>query len=232
MKKLHFTSALLLILSLLFHSNANAKNLTYRLKIYAPINEIKDSLLQDYLPLRKSEEATEIGHYNNYLIAMKAQYTIEDMGYGSCDIVAYFNFKPISLNDAFELENNLNERDEKSSNLEKPNEDKFNSLINEVTSNEFQYVILLNLKSEDAVNGLFDMQLSSNNHIKSEGTYDYSLGSFKTFREAKSILDAAMESGIIESKIIAYENNMRISLDVALEREKNELDELLLSVNK
>jgi len=211
----------------MFNLSFFAKGLEFRLKIYENIDRIEDQKLTNYLPLRKTKFYTEVGCYSEYLRAMKGAYGLEEVGYASSEIVAYFNNTPISIVDAFAIQDNRNEQDKAIGNASHLTEMQMDNMLESVKNEQFYYTIQIAIETEQNVNKFFDFPKQLSETITAKGYYRYTYGKFTSIQNAKDVLKMLKTYDVDGIKIIAFDNLDRIPLNLAVEKEKKRLEESL-----
>lgn len=229
MKNLNIRSIATFIILTLINITLIANGLEYRIKIAS--TDIDKTQIQEYKPIRQTPKFIEIGSFSNYLIAMKAQYSVEDLGHIT-EIVAYFNHYQISLEDAFTLADNRNEQDIKSESKPYMSESDMEAALKSVQNEEFFYTIQIGIFNETNVNSFFDFPKSIDETITAQGYYRYTFGKFYTLNDAKDALTMMQENNFKKAEIIALDDLERIPLASAIEKEARKLQQSLAYFNE
>ncbi len=209
-----------------------ANGLEFRIKIKMPFTSINVSDLEVYQPVRTHSSYTETGKFDCYLKAMKAQYDIEEKGYTKTEIVAYFNFQKVSLEDAFVLLDNRNEQDFKASQYQAMSLEEMELALQKVQREDFYYTVQIGVYSEKDVNLFFDFPKLIEETVTDKGYYRYTFGKFLSANDVKDVLKMMQEFGFEDAEIIAFDNLERIPLASAMEKEKRRLDQTLTAINQ
>lgn len=225
MKNLNVQSIAILIIITLTNIALLANGLEYRIKINKSNADL--SQLEEFKPIRPSEKFTEVGAFTDYLVAMNHQYTVEKLGFSNTEIVAYFNFTQITLEDAFILSDNRNEQDIKSQEKPYMSEADMDAALKSVQNEDFYYTVQIGIFNESNVNSFFDFPRTINETITSKGYYRYTFGKFYTLNDAKDALNMMQENKFKNAEIIAFDNIERIPLASAAEKEERKLKQSL-----
>jgi hypothetical protein len=198
----------------------------FRVKIFEPKSKFDSKKLEVFQPFHIHENYSEVGYFENYLVAMKAQYLLEELGYPSTEIVAYFKGAPISMDDAFTLLNDRNAIDEQI--VQKPlTEAEIELALARVKSYNFYYTIFLTIKTENDVTQFFELPTSYHEMISENGTNRYAYGQFTGINNANDILKMVREYGFFDAEIVAFDSLERIPLATAIAKEKDQLEQTL-----
>lgn len=229
MKTINLKSVIVLIVISLFSISVLAKGLSFRVRVYETDKEIVTKEFDESIPVFTTEQGIELGEFENYLVAMKHQYMIEDKGFLKTEIVSYFNYEEIPLDDAFVLLNNRNEQDEKM--VEPMSEADMELALKMVQNENFYYSIQIGVYSEEAVNKFFDFPKKIDESITPKGYYRYTYGRFYTLQDAKDALVMLQENYFEKAFIVAFDELERIPITAAIDKEKRLLEESIAAVN-
>lgn len=229
MKTINLKSVIVLIVISLFSISVLAKGLSFRVRVYESNKEIVTNKFNESLPIYATEKGVELGDFDNYLLAMKHQYMIEDKGFSKTEIVSYFNFEEIPLEDAFALLNNRNEQDEHM--VAQVSESEMELALQMVQNENFYYSIQIGVFSEEAVNKFFDFPKKIDESITPKGYYRYTYGKFYTLQDAKDALVLLQENYFQKAFIVAFDELERIPITAAVQKEKRLLEESIAAVN-
>jgi hypothetical protein len=198
----------------------------FRVKIFEPKSKFDTQKLENYQPFYVFEQYSEVGYFENYLIAMKAQYELEDLGYPSTEIVAYFKGAPISMDDAFTLLNDQNDSDQQLA--QKPlTEAEVELALARVKNYDFYYTVFISIKNDTDVDQFFELPKSYHEMIIENGQNRYAYGQFTSFNNANDILKLVKEYGFSDAEIAAFDSLERIPVTIAIEKEKELLEQTL-----
>lgn len=184
------------------------------------------SKIENYAPIKLRKNTIELGKYDNYLLAMKAKLDLKASNVDSIEIIAFFHNNLVSLSDAFELENNQNELDQK---LGGPviSEDEATAILNQVADENFYYTVQIAVTTNQQVEAFFDFPKTIDETITPKGHFRYTYGQFKTLQDAKDALRMVKEYGLDNTLIIAFDEQSRIPLARAIEIEEEKLNAAL-----
>ena len=135
---------ILIVILILFNLAIFASNgVHYAIKIK---QKTSIDLLVNYSPVKQNKDFIEVGAYDNYLYAMKAKQELKIISIDSTEIVAFFHHNPISLDDAFAIEDDQNKLDQK---LGGPilSETQAKYLLKQVENPNFYYTIQIRKSS-------------------------------------------------------------------------------------
>lgn len=230
MKTLSPKTVITLIIITFFSLSIFAKGLEFKVRVFEAdktkvIQSFKDSLAVTCL-----DGKIDVGSFNDYFLAMKLQYFIEEKGFNFTEIVSFFNDEEIPIDDAFALLNNLNDLDQNNMSYDM-SEAEMDLALKMVQREEFYYSIQIGVFSEEAVNKFFDFPKQIDESITSKGYYRYTYGKFGTLQDAKDALVMLQNNYFEKAFIIAFDNLERIPLTAALEKEKRLLEESIAAVN-
>jgi hypothetical protein len=198
----------------------------FRVKIFEHKSKFDTQKLDDFKPFYIHDNYSEVGYFDNYLVAMKAQYSLEDLGYPSTEIVAYFKGAPIAIEDAFTLLNDQNESDQYLA--QKPlTEAEVELALARVKSYDFYYTIFLTIKTDTDVNQFFELPTSYHEMISENGLNRYAYGQFTSVNNANDILKMVKEYGFLDAEIAAFDYLERIPVSAAIAKEKDLLEQTL-----
>ena len=175
-------------------------------------------------PVKIQKDKILIGNFEDYLVAMKAKLEIQKEFSIAGEIKAFFNAKPISLDDAFVLLDNRNSQDENL--VHSLTEEDMDKMLKNV-NHPFFYTIQMGVYSEKNVESFYNFPKSVDERITPKGHFRYTFGEFKTLQDAKDALRMVKENGMDNAIIIAHDNIDRIPLARAIEKEKQMLNEAL-----
>ncbi len=225
MKTLNLQSIATLIFIALFNLTLFAGGLEFRVQIKN--SNIASEKIADLLPIRKSSAHTEVGSFQDYLIAMQTQYKLEERGITKTTIVAYFNHTQVTLEEAFILADNRNDQDIRSYDQPYMSEEEMDLALKSVQNEDFYYTVQIGIFNETNVNSFFDFPRSIDETITSKGYYRYTFGKFYTLNDAKDALKMMKEYKFNNAEIIAFDNLDRIPLASAIEKEERKLQQTL-----
>lgn len=205
-----------------------AAGLSFRVRVYETDKQLVAEEFQESYKISYSEKGVEVGEFENYLLAMKLQYELEQKGFSNNELVAYFNLNEIPLDDAYALLDNRNQQDEKM--VEPMSETEMDLALKMVQNEEFYYSIQIGVFSEEAVNKFFDFPKQIDETITAKGYYRYTYGRFYTLQDAKDALVILQEDYFETAFIVAFDNLERIPITTAMEKEQRLLEESLAIV--
>lgn len=229
MKTISPKTLVILIVISLFSITIFANGLEFRIRAYDPDKQMVSEDLTKSFKIHYHEGVIEFGEFDNYLFAMKSQYILEEMGFKSTTIVAYFNYVEISLDDAFVLLDNRNEQDQKMT--EPMSVAEMDLALRMVQNENFYYSIQIGVYSEEAVNMFFDFPKTIDESITQKGYYRYTYGKFNTLQDAKDALVMLQENYFEKAFVIAFDELERIPITAALEKEQRLLEESIAAVS-
>jgi len=206
-------------------------NLEFRIKIFEHKSKMSSALLSDFFPLRIQEQYSEVGMYDDYLKAMKAQYELEEIGFSSSEIVAYFKNTPISIDDAFTLLDNRNEQDQFVHSRPLTEMD-MELALKRVRNTDFYYTIFIRINDEQDVSRFFDLPKTHNEFITENAAQRYAYGKYSSFQNANDVVKMIKEQGLSNVEIVAFDSLERISLTIAIEKEKLTLEQTLAEIGR
>ena len=228
MKTISPKSVIILIVISLFSISILANGLSFRVRVYEADKEIVSNVFEDNLNVFSKGKLLEIGEFENYFLAMKHQYILEEKGFVKTEIVSYFNFVEIPLDDAFALMDNRNAQDE---NMTAPmSTAEMDLALKMVQKEEFYYSIQIGVYSEEAVNNFFDFPKQIDESITPKGYYRYTYGKFYTMQDAKDALVMLQENYFEKAFIIAFDNLERIPITAAMDKEQRLIEESLAAI--
>ncbi len=209
-----------------FFSSIFARGLHFSVKV--PLQQIKDfRILNNYKGnISYFKESAYIGKYQHYLLAMKAKQELNSKGITGTEIKAFFNYAPISLEDAFALLDNKNYQDIENKGITLTNTE-LNALLDSVSNKEYFYTVQIGLFSENNINSFFNFPKQVNESITDKGQYRYTFGTFKSYNDAKDALNMIKEYGLTDAFVIAFDKTTRIPISRALELEQKSLETAL-----
>lgn len=232
MKTLDLKAIIIFVIISLMNLVIFANGLEFRIKINQPFTSINVDDLENHQPVRTQSSATTVGKYDCYLKAMKAQYEIEELGYSKTVIEAYFNYRKISIEDAFVLLDNRNEQDFKASQYHSMSLENMELALQNVQREDFYYTVQIGVYSEKDVNLFFDFPKLIQETVTDKGYYRYTFGKFIAVNDVNDVLKMMQEFGFEDAEIIAFDNLERIPLASAMEKEKRRLDQSLTAINQ
>lgn len=199
----------------------NGVNFSIKISKQTELEKIKS-----YSPIKMRNSAIEIGYFDDYIMAMKVKQDLKNDGIESPEIIAFFHNNPVSVADAFELQDNQNELDQK---LGGPtmSETQATALLNQVTDEDFYYTVQIAVTTDQQVEAFFAFPKTIDENITSKGHYRYTYGKFKTLQDAKDALRMVKEYGLEEALVIAFDEQSRIPLARAIEIEQQKLNAAL-----
>jgi hypothetical protein len=198
----------------------------FRVKIFEPKAKFDTHKLSDFQPFYIHENYSEVGYYDNFLVAMKAQYALEDLGYPSTEVVAYFKGAPISMDDAFTLLNDQNHADQNM--MQKPlTEAEVELALARVQNYDFYYTVFISIQNDNDVHQFFELPKSYHEMITENGQNRYAYGQFTSFNNANDVLKLVREFGFFDAEIVAFDSLERIPLATAIAKEKQMLEQTL-----
>ncbi len=230
MKTIDLKSVLILLVISLFSISILSNGLSFRVRIY---DADKDAVVKQFESSYKIFRTTthcEVGDFENYLLAMKLQYVLEEKGYTQNELVAYFNHVEIPLDDAYVLLDNKNQQDEKM--IAPMSEAEMELALTMVQNEEFYYSIQIGVFSEEAVNRFFEFPKKVDESITPKGYYRYTYGRFYTLQDAKDALKMLQEDYFETAFIVAFDSLERIPLTAAMDKEKRLLEESIAAVSE
>ncbi|CAG5086916.1 SPOR domain-containing protein [Parvicella tangerina] len=228
MKTINLKSVIILVIISLFSLSILAQGLQFRVRTQeADQSKITDELKASY-QVYQFDKTIEVGEFQNYLQAMKFQYDLEDLGFSNTELVAYFNFVEIPLEDAYVMLDNRNEQDEQM--ISPMSETEMELALKMVQNEEFYYSIQIGVFSEEAVNKFFDFPKKVDETITSKGYYRYTYGKFYTLQDAKDALVMLQENYFETAFIVAFDELQRIPITAAMEKEERLLEESIAEV--
>lgn len=229
MKTISPKSLIILIVISLFSISILANGLAFRVRVYDTDKQIVSKSFQEELKLFQQDKNIEIGEFDNYFLAMKFQYAVEEKGFSNTEIVSYFNNTEISLEDAFVLLDNRNEQDEKMVNP--MTEAEMDLALRMVQNEDFYYSIQIDVFSEESVSNFFDFPKQIDESITQKGYYRYTYGKFSTMQDAKYALVMLQENYFETAFIVAFDELERIPITAAIEKEQRLLEESIAVVS-
>ncbi|MCB9195369.1 MAG: SPOR domain-containing protein [Flavobacteriales bacterium] len=230
MKTLDPKTLLITIIITLFAISIFAEGLSFKIRINNFEKSVVTSQMKDSFKLQFYEHHVDVGEFEDYFVAMKNQYKIEEFGYDSTILVAFFNNSEITIDDAFLLMDNKNSVDQ--NNLSYMSEQEMDLALQSVQNEEFYYTIQIGIYSEESVNRFFDFPKSVDETITDKGYFRYSVGKYKTLQDAKDALVILQKDYFENAFIIAFDNLERIPLTTAMEKEKRLLEQSLMLANQ
>lgn len=228
MNTLYFKLALTTLLSLVVSFTFAVNGLHFSIKVNSPIE--KAAKLENYTIVKQTKEYFITGAYTHYIEAMKAKQKIQSNGFESLEIVAYFNHALISMEDAFALMDNRNEQDEDNKGF-LLSEKELDDMLLEVQDDEFFYTVQMGLYTDKNVNDFFDFPKQFDERISTKGSLRYTYGTFKTMNDAKDALKMVQDYGLNDAFIIAFDKLERIPISRAIEKEKEAINNLIITTN-
>lgn len=182
--------------------------------------------LQTYSPIKMRSTSIEVGYFDDYIMAMKVKQDLKNNGIETPEIIAFFHNNPVSIADAFELQDNQNELDQK---LGGPimSETQATALLNQVADENFYYTVQIAITTVQQVEAFFAFPKTIDENITNKGHYRYTYGRFKTLQGAKDALRMVKEYGLADALIIAFDEQSRIPLSRAIEIEQQKLNAAL-----
>ena len=210
-------------LILFFCSSLFASGLHFSVK--APLKQLKElNMLTQYKgSITYMKDTAYIGKYKHYLLAMKAKQELDSKGITNTEISAFFNYSPISIEDAFALLDNKNYQDIENKGITLTSKE-LNALLDSVSNKEFYYTVQIGLFTENNINSFFDFPKQVDESITDKGQYRYTFGTFKSYNDAKDALNMIKEYGLTDAFIIAFDEISRIPISRALELEEKSLE--------
>jgi hypothetical protein len=195
-----------------------------------PINTDK---IVDYQPvsaIKKDDKVQyHVGAFTNFLKAQKARNMLKEQGF-KVDVVAYFNSKPIALDDAFVLMNNMNKYDEKD--IKPISTAELNALLDKTANHEFYYTIQIGLYKNSSINDFFDLPKTVDETITERGEYRYTYGTFSSYEEAVQVCKTTLDYGMKDALVVAIDDSEeRIPLSWAINMEEQLLNESLAKLS-
>jgi hypothetical protein len=228
MKTVNPKSVIILVVIILFSVSVFASGLNFRVRVYENDKELVAKTFQQSHKVLDVNGNLEIGDFENYLEAMKMQYTVEEKGFSKTELVAYFNHVEISLEDAFVLMDNRNQQDE--DHVQPMSEMEMDLALRMVQNEDFYYSIQIGVYSEEAVNKFFDFPKQIDETITPKGYYRYSYGRFYTLQDAKDALVMLQDNYFETAFIIAFDDLERIPITAAIDKEQRLLEESIAAV--
>jgi hypothetical protein len=226
MKTILHNLSLLIVFSLLIIIQTLAFNLEFRVKIFEKKSAISVIKLDAFAPIRMDDFSSEVGSYSEFLLAKKAQNELEELGYASTEVVTYFNNVPISLEDAFALMDNRNEQDEYAT-VTPISEKEMEIALERVKNTDFYYTIFVTVKTDEDVDRFFELPELYQEFVSENGVNRYAYGKFTSYQNVNDLLKMVKEMGFEEAEIISFDSLERIPLNVAIEKERNLLEQTL-----
>lgn len=222
MNSSNHNSFLLIFISFIISFPSFANGLFFSVKINTEAANT-NTVLKEYIILKQTKEYLITGLFPQYVEAMKAKQTIQAYGYQSIEILAFFNHTLISIEDAFSLMDNRNEQDLKNKGILLSEED-IQELLASVQDDEFFYTVQMGLFTEKNINAFFEVPKQLDEQVKAKGSLRYTYGNFKTYKEAKAVLETVKAQGLNDAFIVAFDSLERIPIERALAKEKIELE--------
>jgi len=213
------------------YSNNLPNGLIFRVVVDELESKIETSEFEKYQPINFKVEdqlfTCEVGAFKDFIQAQKAKNEVKANGYQKADLVAYFNNKSVSLDDAFVLLDNQNHIDEKGG--FSVTEQQIDDLLSEVEKPDFYYTVQIGVFNTQQVNNFFDLPKSINERVTNKGNFRYTYGHYYTVADAKAALGFIKDSGMTNAFITAYDDVERIPLARAISMEEKFLNESLAS---
>lgn len=212
-------------------SNNLPNGLVFRV-IIGDLNEIiETSQFDQYQPINFKEAdqvfTCEVGAFKDFIQAQKAKNEVKASGYQKADLIAYFNNKPVSLDDAFVLMDDQNHIDRKGG--VSISEEQMNQMLGEVEKPNFYYTIQVGVFNTQQVNSFFDFPKTFEEKVTNKGNYRYTYGQYYTINDARDAAKMLRENGMENAFITAYDDVERIPLARAIEMEEKFLFRSLAS---
>ena len=232
MKTVAITIAMIFaLIPSIFSANNLPNGLVFRVIIDDLDSKIETSEFENYQPVNFKEVdqlfTCEVGAFKDFIQAQRAKNEMKANGYHKADLVAYFNNRSVSLDDAFVLMNNHNAIEEKGGYT--VSEEQMDKMLSEVEKPDFFYTIQIGVFNSQQVNNFFDLPQSINERVTNKGNFRYTYGQYYTVDDAKAALGFIKENGIDNAFITAYDDLDRIPLARAIEMEEKFLTETLAS---
>lgn len=220
------TVLLSVLIALLFptflFANTLPSGLVFRVKVDQLDAPLESHHFIKYAPISNSNEegnfSCELGAYTNFLRAQKANNELKEAGFDAVELTAYFNNRPVSMDEAFVLLDDQNHIDE--ANLPSVTEEKVDEMLATVEKPDFHYTIQMGVYNEQQVNLFFDFPKTINEKVTDRGHFRYTYGIYYTLQDAKDALGMIQDNGIDNAYIIAYDNVERIPLARAIQMEE------------
>jgi hypothetical protein len=213
------------------YSNNLPNGLIFRVIVENMDAKLDASEFEKYQPINFKEEdqlfTYEVGAFKDFIRAQKAKNEVKANGYQKADLVAYFNNKPVSLDDAFVLLDNQNHIDQKGG--FGFTEQQIDDLLSAVEKPDFYYTVQIGVFNTQQVNNFFDLPKTINERVTNKGNFRYAYGHYYTIHDAKAALGFMKDSGMNNAFITAYDDDERIPLARAISMEKKFLSESLAS---
>jgi len=228
MKTLYLKSATLFLFSIVFSASLLANGLFFSVKINRALSDDTERL-SGYNLIKSTKDYVVAGEYAQYIEALKAKQEISKEGFNSLEVIALFNHTKISLSEAFAIQDNRNEQDEKINGFQL-SVNEMDGLLASVQNQKFFYTVQMGLFSESNVNSFFDFPKQYDESITSKGNLRYTYGKFTTYNDAKDALLMVREYGLDDAFVIAFDKLERIPIARAIAIESEEIKEMLLAV--
>lgn len=220
--KVLFSVLISIVLPSFFYANILPSGLVFRVKLDRLETPIQSVNFEKYQPvsnhLGDDAFSCELGAYSDFLHAQKANNELKEIGFEHVELIAYFNNRPVSIDDAFTLLDNRNQDDKAA--LPSISDQKVNEMLAKIEKPDFHYTILMGVYNEQQVNLFFDFPKTVNEKVTNRGHFRYTYGIYYTLQDAKDALGMIYENGIDNAYIIAYDNIERIPLARAMQMEE------------
>lgn len=211
----------------IFFANVLPNGLIFRVQVTNMEAELDETKFQNYQPISQREMndkfTCEVGAFKDFIWAQKANNDVKASGYSNVEIVAYFNQKPVSLDDAFVLMDNQNSLDQQG--VASISDEEVDRLLATVEKPNFYYTVQMGVFNEQQVNHFFDFPKTVNERVTDKGHFRYTYGMYYTIQDAKDALRMIRENGMDNAYIIAYDDVDRIPLARAMQMEEKFLYE-------
>ncbi len=214
----------------LVSANSLPNGLVFRVIIEDQQTEVNEAMLQDFQPVNYSKTdqiyTYELGAYKDFIHVQKAKNEVKELGFQKADIIAYFNNKPVSMDDAFVLMDDQNSVDKCNVHL---SENQIEEMLAEVEKPNFYYTIQVAMFNPDQVDNFFEFPRTIHEKVVSRGHDRYTYGQYYAIGDARSALQLLKDYGLESAFIIAYDDVERIPLARAIDLEQKYIYDALAS---
>jgi hypothetical protein len=178
-----------------------------------------------------------VGEYKDFIVAQRARIRLKESGFNQSEVVAYFNSRPISMEDAFVIMDNRNAYDEAAYTASpvvaapapapKPTIkiselnnllDSYSEEVSYKVSDEISYTVQIGAFSVQQDEASFEADEAVQEHASEDGKYRYTTGSYIDYNNATTKKEVLQGLGIRDAFVVAYKDGQRISVQEALHR--------------
>lgn len=215
--------ASLLIIFTSFTSQAN-KGLTFSIDIGSFDQRIDQDELRgfNYIIEKKADGQFnyKVGEYADLIRAQRDRNILKERGFESSEVVAFFNYNAISMDDAYTLMDNRNAEDEKAYSVEAAKPAVKVEDLNEILdnyNNDMYFTVQIGYYGEQKTDDDFEIPETVDERSTADGNYRYTTGKFLNYDEAAAKKELLQKNGVPDAFVIAYKGGKRVSVQDALQ---------------